>query len=53
MDIVGRSVLYKLDPIGDGSPFIEAFTSYITRFAGEHLVSVGHLLDEVIAPVID
>ena len=52
MDNLGRSFLYKLDPVGYGSPFIETLTSYITRLAGEHLVSVGHLLDEVIAPVI-
>ena len=39
-----RSVLYDLEPIGIGTPYVESLTSYISRLAIVHCVPVGKLL---------
>lgn len=39
-----RSRLYALEPIGVGTPFVESLTSYVTRLADAHGVSVGDLV---------
>lgn len=48
-----RTVLYNLEPIGIGTPFIESLTSYISRLATAHNISVSTLLKGVIAPLIN
>ncbi len=44
--------LYTLNLIGLKTELIESQTSYISRLAEAHLVSVGSLLGKVVAPVI-
>jgi transcriptional regulator with XRE-family HTH domain len=39
-----RSRLYALEPIGSGTALVESLTSYITRLADAHSVSVGDLV---------
>jgi hypothetical protein len=48
-----RSKLYNLEPIGIGTPFAECLTSYISRLANEHNVSVNTLVKMTIAPEIE
>lgn len=38
-----RSVLYNLEPVGVGTPYVESLTSYISRLANEHNVKVSSL----------
>jgi hypothetical protein len=46
-----RSRLFRLEPIGIGTPDVECLTSYVTRLAAEHCVSPRKLLcKEVLAP---
>lgn len=45
-----RSRLYDLRPIGAGTPYVESLTSYITRLAFAHCVSVRSLVFEEILP---
>ncbi|UUV23640.1 MULTISPECIES: TniQ family protein [Lysinibacillus] len=47
-----RSVLYNLEPIGIGTPYVESMTSYISRIAIVHNVNVTNLLKGVVAPVL-
>lgn len=47
-----RSVLYSLEPIGIGTPYVESLTSYITRLAAKHNVRLSSLMINVIAPNI-
>lgn len=47
-----RSHLYSLEPIGIGTPYVESLTSYITRLAQVHWVSVKVLLSKKFALVI-
>jgi len=39
-----RSRLYSLAPIGVGTAFVEGLTSYVSRLAAAHSVSVGDLV---------
>jgi transcriptional regulator with XRE-family HTH domain len=48
-----RSVLYNLEPIGSGTPYVESLTSYISRLAKEHNVSVSSIIKGVIAKTTD
>ena len=34
-----RSRLYRLEPIGIATPYVESLTSDITRLAGEHCLT--------------
>ncbi len=45
-----RSRLYHLEPIGVETPYVECLTSYITRLAEEHCVSVRDLVMREIFP---
>ena len=46
-----RSRLFRLEPIGIGTPDVECLTSYVARLAAEHCVSPRKLLcKEVLAP---
>lgn len=47
-----RSHLYSLEPIGIGTPYVESLTSYITRLAQVHWVSVSTLLSQKLIPTI-
>lgn len=44
-----RSILYNIEPIGIGSKYVESLTSYITRIAYEHNITVGDLIKNLIA----
>ncbi len=48
-----RSILYQLPPIGIGTPTVESLTSYLTRLAASHTVTVGALLEYEVARLID
>ncbi len=47
-----RSLLCALEPIGVGTPFVESLTSYISRLAGAHAVSVSDLAGYVLAKCV-
>jgi AraC-like DNA-binding protein len=46
-----RSRLYRLEPIGIGTPYVESLTSYIMRLAGEHCVTPQALVQREIFPL--
>lgn len=46
-----RSPFYALAPIGIGTPAVESFTSYLTRLAAAHGISVNTLIRCKIAPL--
>lgn len=48
-----RSYLYNLKPIGIGTPYTESLTSYISRLATEHNVTVNTLVKRAFIPVIE
>jgi TniQ len=45
-----RSRLYRLEPIGIGTPYVESLTSYVTRLAAIHHVTPKHLIMGEIVP---
>ncbi|MBJ8046538.1 TniQ family protein [Bacillus cereus group sp. N18] len=45
-----RSLLYSIEPLGKGTPFVESLTSYICRLAYNHNIFVSVLINEMIAP---
>lgn len=47
--IPARSALYSIEPIGIGTSLVESLTSYISRLAEEHTVSVGDLVGRVLS----
>jgi hypothetical protein len=47
-----RSLLFALEPIGVGSPFVESLTSYICRLAEVHAVRVSDLAGHVLAKCV-
>lgn len=47
-----RSVLYNLEPVGIGTPYVESLSSYIARLAEKHNVKATVMLREVFAPVM-
>src|SRR5688572_16667853 len=48
-----RSELYHLPPIGVGTPFVEALSSYFRRLANAHCLTPGLLFQKKIAPLLD
>ena len=44
-----RTLLFPLEPIGIGTPFVESLTSYISRLAEVHAVTVSDLVGYVLA----
>ena len=46
-----RSLLYRLAPCGIGTPYVESLSSYITRLADAHVVSVWRLIRHVLSPL--
>jgi transcriptional regulator with XRE-family HTH domain len=48
-----RSILYQLPPMGIGTPTVESLSSYLTRLAVSHTVTVGTLLEHEVARLID
>src|SRR5215467_12385895 len=47
-----RSTLYRLEPVGMGTPQVECLTSYISRLAEAHCVFPGILMSKCIAPFV-
>lgn len=47
-----RSKLYRLAPIGVGSPHVESLSSYFRRLASAHCVSPAHLFEQSMAPLM-
>lgn len=47
-----RSMLYALEPIGVGTPFVESLTSYIARLADAHCVFPGILMEKLLIPLM-
>lgn len=50
--IIKPSKLYRLEPIGLGTPYVESLTSYICRLADAHCVRTGTLILKEIIPRI-
>lgn len=48
-----RSRLYRLEPIGVGTPDVESLTGYITRLAAAHSVDAGTLFREELVPLFN
>jgi transcriptional regulator with XRE-family HTH domain len=46
-----RSLLYPLQPIAMGTPFVEAITFYLNRLAGEHMLSAADLIELDVFPI--
>lgn len=44
-----RSSLYNIQPTGIRSKYVESLTSYIIRISYEHNITVGHLINKLIA----
>lgn len=47
------SRLYNLEPIGIGTPYTESLTSYVTRLAEAHNVTLGTLIGKEITPILN
>lgn len=47
-----HSRLFHLEPIGVGSPFVESLTSYVTRLAEAHSISLRTLISQEIVPLL-
>ncbi|WP_318615883.1 TniQ family protein [Sporosarcina sp. YIM B06819] len=45
-----RSCLYSIEPIGIGSVEVESLSSYISRLAAAHCITVGDIMTHLIAP---
>lgn len=45
-----RSCLYSIEPIGIGSAEVESLSSYISRLADAHCITVGDIMTHLIAP---
>jgi hypothetical protein len=45
-----RSRLYHLEPVGIGTPYVECFTSYLSRLASAHHVTTKRLIHEEVQP---
>lgn len=48
-----RSILYNLEPVGLGTPYVESLTSYISRLALKHNVTVSSLVKMLFAQTTD
>lgn len=48
-----RSRLYALEPVGVGTPLVESLTSYLTRLAHTHGVTVEKLAAAELAPLVN
>lgn len=53
IELPKRSVLVHLLPVGIGTPLVESMTSYVTRLASIHSVSVVDILDYAIDSMRD
>src|SRR5215510_9561974 len=51
-DIIRRSCLYALAPIGVGTAAVESLTGYISRLAAAHAVETGVLVNHELLPRI-
>src|SRR5215470_9183938 len=47
-----RSVLFSLEPVGVGTPWVESLTSYIARLAAAHAVFPGVLMNKLLEPLV-
>jgi transcriptional regulator with XRE-family HTH domain len=45
------NLLYRLTPCGLGTPYVESLSSYVTRLAEAHVVSVWRFILHVLSPV--
>ncbi|WP_088104109.1 TniQ family protein [Halalkalibacter urbisdiaboli] len=52
INIPPRSILYNLEPIGIGTPYVESLTSYISRLAECHNLNPNRLVCKTFVPYI-
>lgn len=45
-----RSLLYNIEPVGQGTPYVESLTSYVTRLANYHCLSFGTFMSKLLTP---
>ena len=50
--LTSRSVLYNLQPMGIGTPYIESLSSYLSRLSIVHNVTLSDLLKGTVAPLL-
>lgn len=48
-----RSILFHLEPIGIGTPFVESLTGYISRLSMRHGMSTGKLFSSFVSPELN
>lgn len=48
-----RSRLYRLEPVGAGTAWVESLSSYISRLADAHAVSTGILFGYEVSPLVN
>jgi hypothetical protein len=48
-----RTVLYSLNPLGMGTPFVESLSGYISRLAYSHCLTTGTLMSKLLAPSLN
>lgn len=53
VSIPSRSRLYRLNPIGIGTPLVESLTGYISRLAEAHCVNPGVLMEKELATLVN
>src|SRR5260370_15275274 len=46
-----RSVLFALEPVGAGTPWVESLTSYIARLASAYVVFPGGFMNKLLEPL--
>lgn len=52
-NIPERSILFHLEPVGLGTPYVESLTGYIARLALRHVMSTGTLFANFLAPELN
>jgi len=52
LELQKPTLLYALEPIGIGTPYVESLASYLARLAAAHMLSVSTLLRKVIVPYL-
>jgi len=49
MDYIPRSLLFNIEPIGIGTPYVESLSSYISRLANVHCLTTGVFISKLLS----
>lgn len=50
---IDRTLIYNIEPIGLGTPFVESLTSYICRLSNYHCLTTGNFVSKLLAPYLN